>query len=106
MKRNHDLELHKWAQKWCMSFNASKTKYMVITKRYLPLNYATLQLNNVLLEKVTHFKQLGVYVDEKMTWEAHNNYILTIANKKIGLICKVSLQFPRTCTETIYTNYV
>ena len=104
---NHDLdELHKWAQKWCMSFNASKTKHMVVTNRYVPLDYAPLQLNSVLLEKVTHFKQLGVYFDEKMTWEAHINHISTIANKKIGLIWKVSLQFPRKCAETIYTNYV
>ena len=79
---------------------------MVVTNRYVPLDYAPLQLNNVLLEKVTHFKQLGVFFDEKMTWEAHINHISTIANKKIGLIWKVSLQFPRKCAETIYTNYV
>ena len=45
-------------------------------------------------------------VPHLMTWEAHINHISTTANKKIGLIWKVSLQFPRTCAETIYTNYV
>ena len=34
---NQDLQqLHTWAQTWYMSFNASKTKYMIISNKYVP----------------------------------------------------------------------
>ena len=104
---NQDLQqLHTWAQTWYMSFNTSKTKYMIISNKYVPQAYPTIELNNVEIEKVSCFKQLGLYFDEKMTWESHIDHIVSIANKKIGLMWKVILQFPRTCAETIYASYV
>ena len=45
------------------------------------MDYALLQLNNIVLEKMNHLKKIGLYFDEK--WKSHINYIATKANKKI-----------------------
>ena len=104
---NHDLQqLHEWAVKWHMSFNVIKTKYMIISNRHISRDYPLLYMNNAKLERVNSFQQLGLYFDEKLTWEPHINHIVSKANKKIGLIWKISGQLPRSCAENIYTSYI
>ncbi len=89
-----------------MFFNATKTKYMVVTNRRYPPNQTTLKLNNTDLERVTSLKQLGLLFDERMTWQPHIEQLILKSNKKIGLIWQISNQFPRSCAETIYTSYI
>ena len=104
---NEDLQrLHAWSQKWHMSFNATNTKYMVISNRQNRNIYPPVQLNNTTLEQVNCFKRLGMYLDDRMTWETHINHIASVANRKIGIIWKINQQYPRKCSETFYTSYV
>ena len=105
-KINEDLQrLYTWSQKWHMSLNASKTKYMVISNKQNRNIYPPVQLNNTTREQVNCFKQLGLYFDDRMTWETHINHIASVANRKIGIIWKINQQFPRKCSETFCTRY-
>ena len=103
---NRDLErLNEWADIWHMQFNASKTKYMIVSRTKFT-NYAIPCLNNAQLEKVSTYPQLGIHFDETMSWEAHINQLILKVNRKIGLIWKVSEHLPRSCAENIYTMYI
>jgi len=103
---NNDLQLlQEWANKWHMLFNPTKTKYMVISNSN-DVNNNQLVINNTQIEQVSSFKQLGLFLDDKMTWETHINHIVLKATKKIGLLWRVSLNFPRICAENIYTTTI
>ena len=97
--------LHNWATRWHMSFNADKTKYMIVSKKQ-SIDTQNLYLADKKLDNVSSFKHLGLYFDDKMTWETHVKHLVSKVNKKIGLLWKVGTHFPRKCTDNIYCTYV
>lgn len=104
-KINRDLKrLHEWANRWFMSFNPTKTKYMVISAADKP--HPELKFNGTAIDQVHSYPQLGLILNDKMTWENHIETIITNANKKMGLIWKLSNDIPRFAVENIYTSFI
>ena len=68
---------------------------MVISNTDRP--HPNLNLNGVELDKVSSYPQLGLVLNEKMNWEDHINCEITKANKKMGLMWKLSNDFPTIC---------
>ena len=72
-KLNRDLQrLESWATKWFMSFNPAKTKYMVIAGHDQP--HPHLMFNDVILEEVSTYPQLGLVLNNRLTWEDHHQF--------------------------------
>lgn len=67
-----------------LSLNINKCKVMHVARK-IPgsFNY-TLQGN--LLETVTSYKYLGVYISSNLSWEPHINYITNNANRTLGYL--------------------
>ena len=76
---NSDLKkINEWMTQHQLTINTSKTKYMIIhNSRNINFN---IKYNNEILEKVDHFKYLGVWFDHKMSWDVHT--ILLIKSVK------------------------
>ena len=64
-----DLQVE-WSKSLGLSFNPSKTKAMLFTKK---INFAkpVLKLDGVPIEYVAEFKYLGVVLDTKLSWKPH-----------------------------------
>ena len=77
---------------------------MVVTATETP--NPDLQINGISIEKVQSYPQLGLILNEKMNWDAHIDNIISKANKKIGLIWRLSNHVPRFAVEIIYTTYI
>ncbi len=88
-----------------MSFNPTKTKYMVVSNSHQQ-RYPALNLDGDLLERVSTYPQLGIHLHDQMNWAEHINTQVTKANKKISLIWKLSGTIPRFAVENIYTGYI
>ena len=70
-----------------MSFNVSKCKYMVISRRRAhQLTLSTLSLNGVDLERVSVFKYLGVWLSSDLSWTHHVDQITLRASKHLGIV--------------------
>jgi hypothetical protein len=103
---NRDLDrLSKWASTWFMSFNPTKTKFMVVSNNHQE-QYPLLSLNGAKLERVNTYRQLGLYFNEHMNWADHIDKLISKASKKIGLMWKLSNSIPRFAVENIYTAYI
>ncbi len=72
-RMNHDLkQLSDWFRANQLSVNATKTKYMFITKQKVNIsNDLSLCIGTEKLERVTSTKFLGLILDEKMLWHDH-----------------------------------
>ena len=64
-----------WFKANKLSLNVGKTKFMLFTgKRNLKTNYA-LNIDGILIEKVDHFKFLGIHLDNELRWNVHTHHI-------------------------------
>lgn len=100
---NRDLHtLSEWADQWRVTFNASKTEYMIFSLKHSTFNYPVLRLNNVPITRVSAHKHLGLTLDSKLTWNEHVTDITNKASKRIGNIKRVRSIIPRRTAEHLY----
>ncbi len=103
---NRDLtKLSNWAEQWRVTFNASKTVYMVISNRKNP-NYPNLYLHGQVLTKVRTHKHLGMTFSDDMKWGAHIDVILKKAFGRLNGIRRLRNVISRTVKETLYKSLV
>ena len=61
-----------WFSNNHLTINTNKTKFMLISRRRkLPKKFPPLYLNNVQIESVSHFRYLGVWISDDLTWSKH-----------------------------------
>ena len=60
-----------WLSSNKLSLNVQKTKFMVFHTPQRRVNYPTLKLNNVNIERVSQFNFLGVILASSLKWDKH-----------------------------------
>ncbi len=68
-------QLLNWAENNKISFSENRTKYIIISNSHFP-QYPKLYMGNRELERVTTYKQLGLFLDQTLNWETHINYTI------------------------------
>jgi hypothetical protein len=88
-KLNQDLEtLNEWSKQWIVTFNASKTEFLIILKKSGHQVYPPLYLNNTAINKVTVHKHLGLVFNNKMSWTDHINDICKLEGLSPLSLCR------------------
>lgn len=72
-----------WSHQNFMKINAKKTKEMVTHMRKKSLNIEPLTMNSSEIERVHHFKILGIWVDDKLTWDQHIHKLMAKLSQRI-----------------------
>ena len=82
-----DLDrIYQWCCTWKMSLNISKCSYICFSnkiKHSISYNYC---FNNVIIERVFHIKDLGVYFSSNLNFQYHVDHVVSKANKMLGFI--------------------
>ena len=68
-----------------LSLNKSKSKYMIFHVPNKDIQYLTLKIYNVIIEKVDEFSFLGLTVDTNLNWKRHSEKICNKCTKMIGI---------------------
>ncbi len=103
---NRDLAtLDKWAAQWRVTFNASKTVYMIVSNRRNVV-YPSLELSGVQLTRVYDHKHLGMVFSHDMKWGAHIDSVLQKAFSRLNGIRRIKSIVPRTIRESLYKALV
>ena len=80
---NRDLQrLRSYGAEWQVTFNATKTDYMIITKKRNRPNHSNLILNGETISESLNHTHLGVTIKNKLSWSVHMN--MTIAKDLAG----------------------
>lgn len=104
---NSDLDkLNTWSQQWCVTFNAQKTKYLLISKKKNIPHYPALIFNNVNIKRVTHYEHLGLILNDKLSWTDHIADICKKCHSKLNTILRMRHLLPRLCIEKLYKTFV
>ena len=68
-----------------LSLNKSKSKYMIFHVPNKDIQYLTLKIDNVIIEKVDEFNFLGLTMDTNLNWKKHSEKISNKCTKMIGI---------------------
>ena len=83
-------KVHNWLCVNKLTLNISKSKYMIITNKTKPSpSEFYVKINGTNLENCSSYKYLGVYIDEKLDWKAHVDYICKKVTKVCGILAKL-----------------
>ncbi len=63
-------------------------------------------MENIILERVQNYKQLGLYIDENLNWETHINYTIQKTQKKIHMLKLIRRKIDFTTSEKIYESLI
>ena len=99
---NRDLENVKlWADKWKVTFEPSKCKVLIISRKRKPTKI-DLYFDNKKLTEVDCLEILGVTVDNKLTWNKHINNISSRAGQRLGALRRIAPKLDVCGRATVY----
>lgn len=82
----HQLDaLCEWSEAWGLTLNPLKCKVLTLSLRRKPI-VGTYTIGGVALERVPVMKDLGVFLDEKLTFADHVDSTVSKANRALGLL--------------------
>ena len=104
---NYSVKINKWAHQVKMNFDREPIKQaqeVTFTRKISKKGHPPLALNNnsVLCIKANSQKQLGIVLDDRLSFEEH----LKMVNKTIGLLRKLNNILPGSALLTMYKDLV
>ena len=104
---NTDLEtIHRWAEKWLVKFNPSKSESLLVSRKNNRNMHPPLIMNEVHINEVQYHKHLGVILSNDGTWHEHINLITSKAWQKIYVMRKLKFMLDRDSLNKIYSSFV
>ena len=107
---NEDLvTLSQWLSLNKLTLNLKKTKYIAysLTNRTAQLPHElNVILNGVVIERVSEFKFLGIYVDEHLSWKTHMTKLLSKLYRNLGVARKISCFLNRKALMQMFHSMI
>ena len=104
---NRDLQrLTSYGAQWLVKFNATKTDYIIITRKRNRPNHPNLILNGETISESQNHTHLGVTLNNKLSWSVHINMAIAKADRRLSVIRRCRNQIPRPCRETLYKTII
>ena len=107
---NNDLSLiSKWAYDWKMLFNPDPKKpaqEVIFSRKRDFQNHPNINLNNILVERASSQKHLGLILDEKLNFKQHVENAILKVEKGISVLKKLRHNLPRKSLITIYKAFL
>lgn len=89
-----------------LTLNAKKTKYLLFDKSNRSENKFKIMINGTEIEQVKEIRYLGVYLDNKLSWKRHIDYIVTKLSSATGVIYKLKDYVPMKQLISVYHSIV
>jgi hypothetical protein len=99
------VHISNWIKANKLSINIKKTNFMLFGPfvNNLPCD---IFFDNVPILRTNCIKFLGLYIDDKLSWNFHINYICKLISRNIGMISKLSYFFPSEILYNIYSALI
>ena len=96
-----------WLSANRLSLNVAKSKLLYFTnKNRNALKDIEIKINGELLKEVDSAKYLGVYMDNKLSWNVHINNIKLRLSKGISMLAKIRHYVPESVRRSLYFTFI
>ena len=100
-----DLDnLSDWAARSCLSFNPTKCKFMVVTRKRNPATPPVVTLGCHTIARVYQYTYLGVTLSADLSWDKHIHVLCTKAKKMLGLLYRSF--YPNSSASSLLILYI
>lgn len=89
-----------------LKLNMEKTKTMVIGKKFNSSLIDNIKINNVIIEKVSIYKYLGIVVDNKLNFKANIDNLCKKVAKKVGVLARTRKNLDYLSSVNIYKTII
>ena len=96
---NELVKISAWLKHNQLSLNTNKTKFLYFT---MTNENISVQINGCRINQSKHVKYLGVYLDDKLNWHKHVEYIETKLSAATGALFKLSKYLPTRTLVPVY----
>ncbi|MEW8548206.1 MAG: reverse transcriptase family protein [Candidatus Thiodiazotropha sp.] len=104
---NIDLEnISKWASEWLVSFQPTKTKSLIISKKRHKVDHPVLIMNQTRIDEVSQHKHLGIVLSDDLSWTNHIETISAKAWQRIGLLRRYKFLLDRASLQKMYVSFI
>ncbi len=94
---NRDLNtLAMWGKKWFVSFNAMKTKFMVITNKRVNNIFPHIIMNGRRLQQGSEHVVMGLTLTDKLTWTKHIQGLHDKCLLRLNILKSLCTKLPRS----------
>ena len=102
------INVSNWFRANKLSLNTKKTKFILFGNKQIPdlVNKFSVSIDGYLLEQVQHTKFLGVFIDAKLNWKTHIEYIAMKISKGLGALGRVRNILPQNAMLMLYNTMV
>ena len=100
------VRLSEWMNVNKLSLNVKKTKLILFCTKNPSVKLNDIVLNCEIIEKVEHFKFLGVHIDSKLNWSYHTQCIRKKMSKGIGILYRAKDNLKYDTLLTLYYNFI
>jgi hypothetical protein len=106
-KLNQELiDISLWLKVNKLTLNIDKTHYMLFHSKKKVNENLYIKIDNKLIDRVAHTKFLGVFIDDKLNWKQHINYISGKVSRCIGMLIKSRKLLNKDSLLTLYFSFV
>lgn len=81
--------------------NAKKTKLMVFTRSHSLIDFTILTQSGTPIERVTSYKYLGIWLDDKLSFGVHIESLLKKLRPKLGFYFRLKKCFPYSARKRL-----
>lgn len=99
-------QIRNWALQWHVTFNATKTEYMILSKKPIRPPPLPIYFDGTLIERVDSHCHLGVWLSDNMTWEKHTQELIKKTSTSLNLLKRMSRSIGRKTKLCIYKTYI
>ena len=97
--------IEKWGKDNLISFNQSKTKQAVISRKRNQ-NFPAVFMNGDELDTSASFTQLGLSLSSNLTWKTHIHSLAKHASQKLGFLARARGFFSSSHLLTLYRSQI
>ena len=102
---NYELvRLTEWLACNQLRLNVNKTKFMAFHSAKKNVNYPTLSINGINIERVADFNFLGIQLSEDLKWSKHQNNISLKLTKTVSVLNRLKYEYSLAILKTLYNT--
>ncbi len=96
----------KWIHDSFMQFNTNKCKHMVLSRKRSHSDIPVIMLNGLPLERVYHFKYLGVHITLALSWYFHIGKLFVKGKRLVGMFYRRFYAADTSTRKQLYISFI